>query len=121
MKNAKLMIAAAAVLTATIAGCSKHAASPQAAAVAPAQAGATEVPNAAKVSFFGTLNDAGWYFVVTSPNPTTKPLAIRLDSKESCETTSVKFSLKAVDPASKSEPPKGWCMLGKDLRAQLGA
>lgn len=120
-KNAKLMMAAAVVLTAALAGCGKHAAAPQAVAVAPAQVAAPEVPKAAKVSFFGSLNDAAWYFVVTSPNPNTKPLAIQVDSKESCDRTAIKFSLKAVDPAAKSEPPKSWCLSGKDLRAQLGA
>lgn len=122
-QNAKFMIAAAVALTTALAGCGRHAAAPQAVATAPVQATAPAAPAApkiAKASFFGTLNDAGWYFVVTSPNPSTKPLVILVDTKESCDRTVIKFSLKAVDPASKSEPPKAWCMLGKDLRAQLG-
>lgn len=120
-KNAQFMITAAVLLTTSLAGCSRHPAAPQAAAVAPAQVSASEVPKATKVSFFGSLNDAAWYFVVTSPDPKTKPLAIQVDSKESCDRTAIKFSLKAVDPASVSEPPKSWCMSGKDLRAHLGA
>jgi hypothetical protein len=123
MKNAQLMMAGAIALTAALSGCGKHAAAPQAVAAAPAPASvaAPEVPKSTKVSFFGSLNDAAWYFVVTSPNPNTKPMAIQVDTKESCDRTAIKFSLKAVDPASKSEPPKSWCMSGKDLRAQLGA
>lgn len=121
MKNAKLMMAGAVALIAAVAGCGRHAAAPLAVAAAPAPVDTPEVPKDAKVSFFGSLNDAAWYFVVTSPNPNTKPLAIQVDSKESCDRTAIKFSLKAVDSASKSEPPTSWCMSGKDLRAQLGA
>jgi hypothetical protein len=117
-KHRKMATAGALALVVALTACGKQALAPQSIAPAsvPAVAGAQLPPSTATV--LGELRDAGWYMVVTAQG-TAKPLVIQADSKPACESSVAEFSIKAVDPGSKNEPPKAWCMIGSEIRAKL--
>lgn len=73
-----------------------------------------------QATVLGPVKDNDWYMVVSAVG-SVKPIVIWSESKSTCERDVGEFSLKAVDPASKIEPPKSWCMQGREIRAKLGA
>jgi hypothetical protein len=105
-------------MAAALAGCGKEAAAPSAPATAAIETyGKSQNANA---TVLGAVNESDWYMVVSAPK-SAKPLVIWSESKLACERAVGEFSLKAVDPSSKAEPPKSWCMQGKEIQAKLGA
>lgn len=118
-KNSKLVTAASLALVVALTACGKQAVAPQGPAQVPA-ATAGQPPVASNATVLGALNDADWYMVVSAQG-NAKPFVIQAESKPACEQNVAEFSLKALDPESKVEPPKAWCMIGKEVRAQLRA
>jgi hypothetical protein len=103
-------------LAATLSGCKKEPApAPQ---IAPMIEPSAQ-PKNARATVLGAIKENDWYMVVSAPG-SAKPLVIWSESKSICERDVGEFSLKAVDPASKSEPPKSWCVQGKEIQSKLG-
>lgn len=117
-KYQKMATAGTLALVVALTACGKQAVTPQSAAPASAPAVAGAQAAAGQATVLGELKDAEWYMVVTAQGAA-KPLVIQAESKPACESSVAEFSIKAVDPASKVEPPKAWCMIGKDIRAKL--
>jgi len=122
-KYAKPTTASALVLVAALTACGKQAVAPPPAMPQPTagQARAAQVTTAGTATVLGALNDADWYVVISPQNQRAKPLVVQMPSKPECDRGVAEFSLKAVDPATPdAEPPKAWCLAGKDVRARLG-
>lgn len=122
-KYAKPTTASALVLVAALTACGKQAVAPQPAMPQPTagQARAAQVTAAGTATVLGALNDADWYVVISPQDQRAKPLVVQMPSKPECDRGVAEFSLKAVDPATPdAEPPKAWCLAGKDVRARLG-
>lgn len=122
MKNhQKSVTAAALAVVVALTACGKQAVAPQSAASIPPAAPAPggQQGAAGNATVLGQIQDANWYMVVAAQGAA-KPLVIQAESKPACESSVAEFSLKAVDPASKVEPPKAWCMIGSEIRAKLG-
>lgn len=118
MHYEKFIVPAVLALGAVLSGCGKQPAAP-----APQSAPVIETygqPKHANATVLGAVKENDWYMVVSAPG-SAKPLVIWSKSKSTCERDVGEFSLKAVDPASKVEPPKSWCMQGKEIQAKLGA
>ncbi|MFC5511126.1 hypothetical protein ACFPOU_08295 [Massilia jejuensis] len=113
----KFIVPAVLALGASMSGCGKQAAAPapQAAPVIEAYA----PPKNTNATVLGAIKKSDWYMVVSAPG-SAKPLVIWSESKSVCERDVGEFSLKAVHPASKAEPPKSWCMQGKEIQSKLG-
>ena len=114
----KFIVPAVVALAAVLSGCGKQPAAP-AAQSAPAIE-AYGQPKSANATVLGAIKANDWYMVVSAAG-SVKPLVIWSESKAACERDVGEFSLKAVDPSSKAEPPKSWCMQGKEIQAKLGA
>lgn len=113
----KLIVPGLIVVFAALAGCGKQTVAP---APQDAPAIATDgQPKNVNATILGAVKDNDWYMVVSAPG-NAKPLVIWSESKEACDRDVGEFSLKAVDAASKVEPPKAWCLLGKEIRSKLG-
>lgn len=122
-KYAKPMTASALVLVAALTACGKQAVAPQPARQQPTagQESAVHVTTAGTATVLGALNDAEWYVVIRSQDQRVKPLVVQMPSKPECDRGVAEFSLKAVDPTTPdAEPPKAWCLVGKDVRNRLG-
>jgi hypothetical protein len=121
-KTAKPMTASALALVVILTACGKQAVAPQvpAAPAASIAAAPAQPPAADKATVLGALNDVDWYMVVNAQDKNKKPLVIWAESKPACDQNVAEFSLKAVNPASTSDAPQAWCMVGKDVRAKLG-
>lgn len=115
--------ASALVLLAVLSGCGKQAGAPQV-AMPQASAGQTkdaQVTVAGAATVLGALNDDDWYVVISPQDRRVKPLVVQAPSKPDCDRSVAEFSLKAVNPAAPdAEPPKAWCLVGKDVRTRLG-
>jgi len=105
-------------LAAALSGCGKQAAAPGARTTPTIEA--YDQPQNTNATVLGAVRENDWYMVVSAPG-SAKPLVIWSESKSACERDVGEFSLKSVNPASKSEPPKSWCMQGKEIQAKLGA
>lgn len=114
----KLICPTLLALAAALSACGKQAAVPTEPAAPELQAFVKQRDPQATV--LGPVKDNDWYMVVTTVG-STKPIVIWSESKSTCEREVGEFSLKAVDPASTIEPPKSWCMQGREIRAKLGA
>lgn len=122
-KYAKSTTAGALVLAAALTACGKQAVAPQPAMPQPTagEARAAQVTTAAAATVLGALNDADWYVVISPQDQRAKPLVVQVPSKPECDRSVAEFNLKAVDPAAPdADPPKAWCLVGKDVRARLG-
>lgn len=108
------------MLVVALTACGKQIVAPQVPA-APLAAAAEQASAAGKATVLGALNDVDWYMVVKAQDNNKKPLVIWTESKPACDQNVAEFSLKAVDPASAGDAPQAWCMVGKDVRAKLGA
>jgi hypothetical protein len=111
------------VLVASLTACGKQAVAPQPAMPlqTAAQARAAQVTAAGTATVLGALNDVDWYVVISAQDRSVKPLVVQMPSKPECDRGVAEFSLKAVNPAAPdAEPPKAWCVVGKDVRARLG-
>jgi hypothetical protein len=114
----KFATAGALALVVALTACGKQAVAPH--STVPGSVAAAGAPAAAdRATVLGELKDTGWYMVVTA-QANAKPLVIQAESKPACDSSVAEFSIKAVDPASKAEPPKAWCMIGSEIRAKLG-
>lgn len=120
----RVLAAAALVL---VAGCGKVPPSAPGNTAAPAIGAPPIVPPTASesvsqanagVTVFGTIKEADWYMVVTSPN-NVKPLIIWSESKAECDVNVVDFNLKSIVSDAKGEAAKAWCVKGKDLRSRF--
>lgn len=111
----EFIVPAVLVLAAVLSGCGKQ----PAAQSAPMIEAYGQQKNA-NATVLGAVKENDWYMVVSAPS-SAKPLVIWSESKSTCERDVGEFSLKAVDPASKVEPPKSWCMQGKEIQSKLGA
>lgn len=117
----KFIVPAALVLVAVLSGCGEQPAAPAASAAQSAPViEAYGQPKNANATVLGAVKENDWYMVVSAPG-SAKPLVIWSESKSTCERDVGEFSLKAVDPGAKVEPPKSWCMQGKQIQAKLGA
>lgn len=106
------------MLVAALTACGKQAVAPQPTA---AQARAAQVTAAGAATVLGALNDVDWYMMISADDRRVKPLIVQMPSKPDCDRGVAEFSLKAVDPAAPdAEPPKAWCLAGKDVRTRLG-
>jgi len=105
-------------LAALLSGCSKQVDAPQAQQL-PAVISTHQAPQNANATVLGAVKEGDWYLVVSAPG-SAKPLVIWTESKPACERNVGEFSLKAVDPSSNAEPPKAWCMQGREIRSRLG-
>lgn len=114
----KFIIPAVLAMAAVLSGCGKQPVAPAAQSAPVIEASGH--PKNASATVLGAIKENDWYMVV-SASGSVKPLVIWSESKAACERDVGEFSLKAVDPSSKAEPPKSWCMLGKEIKAKLGA
>lgn len=119
MKHDRTIIGPSLVaLAALLSGCSKQVDAPQAQQL-PAVISTRQAPQNENATVLGVVKEDGWYLVVSAPG-SAKPLVIWTESKPTCERNVGEFSLKAVDPSSSAEPPKAWCIQGKEIRSRLG-
>lgn len=114
----KLIGPALLALAGVLSGCGKQPAAP--AAQSAPMIETYGQPKNANATVLGAVKENDWYMVVSAPG-SAKPLVIWSESKSMCERDVGEFSLRAVDPASKAEPPKSWCMQGKEIQSKLGA
>lgn len=122
-KYANLTTASALVLVAALTGCGKQAVAPQAGTppLSAGQAKAAQVTAAGTATVLGALNDDDWYVMISPQDRRAKPLVVQMPSRPDCDRGVAEFSLKAVDPAAPdAEPPKAWCLAGKEVRTRLG-
>lgn len=114
----KLICPTTLALAASLSACGKQAGAPptQSAPVIEAY-GQSKSANA---TVLGAVKENDWYMVVSAPG-SAKPLVIWSESKSTCQRDVGEFSLKAIDPNTKVEPPKSWCMQGKEIQLKLGA
>lgn len=114
----KVAALAVVVLVAALSGCGKHT-SPASQQNIPVTEAHSQ-PTNANATVLGAVKENDWYMVVSALG-SAKPLVIWSESKSTCERDVGEFSLKAVDPTSKAEAPKSWCMQGKEIRSRLGS
>lgn len=124
MKKQKLVTAASLAIIVGLTACGQQAITPhapvpvQSSAPAPVLPSAAQAPAADDVAIFGSLNDADWYMVVKGKEAA-KPIVIQADSKSACELNVAEFSLKSMTP-HEGAAPAARCMVGSDVRLQLG-
>jgi hypothetical protein len=114
----KLIYPTLLALAVALSACGKQPASPVAQSASVIEAYGQ--PKNANATVLGAVKENDWYMVVSAPD-SAKPLVIWSESKSTCERDVGEFSLKAVDATSKVEPPKSWCMQGKEIQLKLGA
>lgn len=123
-KHTKLATAAALAIVVGLTACGQQAITPhapapaQASVPAPAAPADAQAPVADDVAVFGALNDADWYMVVKGKD-SAKPIVIQAESKSACELNVAEFSLKSMTP-HEGAAPAARCMVGRDVRFQLG-
>jgi hypothetical protein len=127
MKKQKLVTAAALAIMVALTACGQQAITPRAPAPAqasvpapaPAAPANAQAPAADDVAVFGALNDADWYMVVKGKDAV-KPIVIQAESKSACELNVAEFSLKSITPHEGAVPAAARCLVGRDVRSQLG-
>jgi len=117
-QNKTIICTSIMVFAYALTGCGQESGGPRPLAMPAVEAHST--PRNSNATVLGAIKNDDWYMVVSAPG-SAKPLVIWSESKSTCERDVGEFSLKAVDPTSKAEPPKSWCMQGKEIRSRLGA
>ena len=117
IESRKIGVACAIALIASLAGCGKKVSSPP--EQTPQQREVQALHANINATFFGAVRDADWYLIISSPE-SAKPLVIWSGEKEVCIQDSSEFALKSVDMTSVTEPPRAWCLKGRELRARFG-
>lgn len=124
-KHAKLVTAASLATMVVLTACGRQAITPHAPAPAPARPATAAAqaqapaPAADDVALFGSLNDADWYMVVKGKDAV-KPIVIQAESKSACELNVAEFSLKSMAPHDGAGRSAAHCLVGRDVRSQLG-
>jgi|GEM_PF-4493262 len=120
-KHAKLVTAASLATMVVLTACGRQAITPHSPAPAPARPATAQAPAAAAddVALFGSLNDVDWYMVVKGKDAV-KPIVIQAESKSACELNVAEFSLKSMAPHDGAGRAAARCLVGRDVRSQLG-
>lgn len=124
-KHTKLATAAALAIVVGLTACGQQAITPHAPAPAQASVRAPAAPANAQalaaddIAVFGALNDADWYMIVKGKDAA-KPIVIQAASKSACELNVAEFSLKSMTPHEGAASAAARCLVGRDVRSQLG-